>query len=76
MSLLFLRDSLVRSKARWKRWVSIGSKGGTTFASAEGHGIWPGIGSLLKQLELSAEIFGLFRPAISGLSRLAEICQV
>ncbi|CEL54814.1 Vegetative incompatibility protein HET-E-1 OS=Podospora anserina GN=HET-E1 PE=4 SV=1 [Rhizoctonia solani AG-1 IB] len=75
MSLLFLRDSLARSKARWKRWVNVGSKSRTTLASAVGQGIWPGVGSLLKQLELSAELFAPLRPAISGLSRLAEICE-
>ncbi|CCO32013.1 hypothetical protein BN14_06065 [Rhizoctonia solani AG-1 IB] len=75
MPLPFLRDTLARSKARWKRWVNIGSESRATLASAVDQGIWPGAGSLLKQLESSAELFAPLKPAISGLSRLAEICE-
>ncbi|CCO34966.1 Vegetative incompatibility protein HET-E-1 [Rhizoctonia solani AG-1 IB] len=75
MSLLFLRDSLARSKVKLKRWASIGSKSRTIVTSAVGQGIWPGIRSLLNQLESSAEAFAPLEPAISGLARLAEICE-
>ncbi|CEL55000.1 hypothetical protein RSOLAG1IB_11812 [Rhizoctonia solani AG-1 IB] len=75
MALPFLRDTLARSRARWKRWVNIGLESRTALTSALGQGIWPAVGSLLKQLESSAEVFAPLRPAISGLSRLAEICE-
>ncbi|CCO34530.1 Vegetative incompatibility protein HET-E-1 [Rhizoctonia solani AG-1 IB] len=75
MALPFLRDTLARSKARWKRWVNTTSKSGSTLTSAVGQGIWPAVGSLLNQLESGAEVFAPLKPAISGLSRLAEICE-
>ncbi|CCO32931.1 Vegetative incompatibility protein HET-E-1 [Rhizoctonia solani AG-1 IB] len=75
MPLPFLRDTLARSEARWKRWVNTTSKSGSTLTSAVGQGIWPTVGSLLKQLESGAEVFAPLKPAISGLSRLAEICE-
>ncbi|CEL63534.1 putative WD repeat-containing protein alr3466 OS=Nostoc sp, (strain PCC 7120 / UTEX 2576) GN=alr3466 PE=4 SV=1 [Rhizoctonia solani AG-1 IB] len=75
MSLVSLRDSFARSKARWKKYVNTGSEGRTRLTSAEAQGIWPSVGSLLKQLQSNPEMFGPLRPLINGLSRLAEICE-
>ncbi|CAE6338342.1 unnamed protein product, partial [Rhizoctonia solani] len=74
MRLLSLPESLARSKAQLKKWMSIDSKNTTLSIAPVVQDMWPSFKSLMGQLESSAEVFGPLKSAIGELVRLAEAC--
>ncbi|KAF8756027.1 WD40 repeat-like protein [Rhizoctonia solani] len=75
MSLLSLREALNRSKDKWKKRFSMGSKSTTTGATdypSASRDAWHEIRSLLDQLEFGAGVFGPLKSVIGGLIRCID----
>ncbi|CAE6422691.1 unnamed protein product [Rhizoctonia solani] len=72
MSLLSLRDSLSRAKAKVKKRLGIGPTDSNPSAGLLGHGtsrtLSPGITAFLHVLDSGTEVFGPLRSAVNGLS--------
>jgi hypothetical protein len=56
--------------------MNTGSKRAATVTTTAGQSVWPGIISLLTQLESTTDMFSPLKSAIEGLSRLVETYEV
>ncbi|CAE6411318.1 unnamed protein product [Rhizoctonia solani] len=79
MSLLSLRDSLSRTKAKVKKRLGIGPTDSNPSAGLLGHGtsrtLSPGIRAFLHVLDSGTEVFGPLKSAVDGLSTCFSFYQ-
>ncbi|CAE6450229.1 unnamed protein product [Rhizoctonia solani] len=81
MSLMSLRESLARSKDKWKQRLHLGSRSVSPMPpdaddkAAKRSMAWSGLKTLLQVLESSSDTFGSLKSAISGLNKCIDIYE-